>query len=163
MMDPPATIAPPSRRELLLLGTTVISLLFAFAAPAAHQTPSRLAAEAPPLPAGTTFSAEGKVVIITGSSRGIGKGIAQVFAEAGASVIVNSRHLEEAEATAAELIAAGGVASAFAGDVSVEADVRSMVRTAVDRYGGLDVLCANAGVIPDEIISEIEKRVPGGS
>ena len=136
MIDPPSpSVAPPSRRELLLLGTTVASLLFAFAAPAARQAPmtapARLAAEAPPLPAGTTFSAAGKVVIVTGSSRGIGKGIAQVFAEAGASVIVNSRHLEEAEVTAAELVAAGGVASAVAGDVSVEADMEALVAAAV--------------------------------
>lgn len=118
----------------------------------------RLARERPALrvlPAGHTFTAAGRTVVVTGSSRGIGKGIAMVFAEAGANVIINSRHLDEAEATAAELVAAGGEASAFAGDVSSEADMQALMATAVERYGGLDVVCANAGIIPDETMEGV--------
>ena len=155
--------APPTRRELLLAAVAAVSLLFAFlptSAPRPGMLPvsQRLARERPALrvlPAGHTFTAAGRTVVVTGSSRGIGKGIAMVFAEAGANVIINSRHLDEAEATAAELVAAGGEASAFAGDVSSEADMQALMATAVERYGGLDVVCANAGIIPDETMEGV--------
>jgi len=106
-------------------------------------------------PAGPTFSQAGRVVIVTGASKGIGKGIAMVFAEAGASVLVTSRHMDEANAAAADIVAAGFVASAFEGDVGVEASVVDMVATAVARYGAVDVICANAGIIPDESIENL--------
>ena len=100
-----------------------------------------------------------KSVVVTGASKGIGKGIAQVFAAAGARVLVVARHHEAAEATAAQLRAAGGTAAAFAGDVTVTADMQAMAKAAVDRHGGLDVLCANAGIFPQvklELMSEDE-------
>ena len=155
MMEPTSSSSslPLSRRELFLSALTVTSLLFAAAT--LHTTPAappRLVGEPAPLPAGTTFTQAGRTVVITGSSKGIGKGMALVFAEAGANVLVNSRHLDEAEAVAQEIIASGGVASAFAGDVSVEADVQAMMAAAVERYGGIDVVCANAGVIPDKTL-----------
>jgi 3-oxoacyl-[acyl-carrier protein] reductase len=61
-------------------------------------------------------SIEGRSVIVTGASRGIGKGIAQVFANKGAQVLVVSRNLGPAEATASEICAVGGKASALAAD-----------------------------------------------
>ena len=100
-----------------------------------------------------------KSVVVTGASKGIGKGIAQVFAAAGARVLVVARHHEAAEATAAQLRAAGGTAAAFAGDVTVKADMQAMAKAAVDHHGGLDVLCANAGIFPQvklELMSEDE-------
>ena len=90
-------------------------------------------------------SIEGRSVIVTGASKGIGKGIARVFAGKGARVLLAARDLSQAEAAAAEI---GGVASAIAADVSrVEDNVR-MAQTAIERHGGIDILCCNAGIFP---------------
>ncbi len=90
-------------------------------------------------------SLAGKTVIVTGASKGIGRGIARRFGEAGLNVLVVSRNLEEGEKVAAEI---GAHASAFAGDVSVPGDCSAMAACAIDRYGSIDVLCANAGIFP---------------
>lgn len=93
-------------------------------------------------------SMEGRSVIVTGGSKGIGKGIARAFASNGARVLVVGRDLAQAQATVDDLTAAGGTASAFAGDVCSEPDMQAMAAAAVERHGGLDVLCANAGIFP---------------
>ncbi|HYJ17797.1 MAG TPA: 3-oxoacyl-ACP reductase FabG [Burkholderiales bacterium] len=100
-------------------------------------------------------SLKGKSVIVTGGSKGIGKGIASVFAGHGAKVLIVARNLKEAEATAQELTKAGGTASACTGDVTRLADMQAAAKTAVDRYGGLDVLCANAGIFPQAKIEDL--------
>ena len=100
-------------------------------------------------------SLKGKSVIVTGSSKGIGKGIATVFAGHGAKVLIVARHLKDAEATAAELTKAGGTASAFAADVTKLSDMQAMAKAAADRHGGLDVLCANAGIFPQAKIEDL--------
>jgi 3-oxoacyl-[acyl-carrier protein] reductase len=104
-------------------------------------------------------SLKGKSVIVTGGSKGIGKGIARVFAGFGAKVLIAARQLKDAEATAHELTKAGGTASAFAADVTKLADMQAMAKAAVDRHGGLDVLCANAGIFPQ---AKIEEMSPEG-
>jgi 3-oxoacyl-[acyl-carrier protein] reductase len=93
-------------------------------------------------------SIKGKSVIVTGASKGIGKGIARVFAQHGAKVLVVGRDLKSAESTAKEFEQAGGTASGFSADVTKLADMEKMAKTAADRYGSVDVLCANAGVFP---------------
>jgi 3-oxoacyl-[acyl-carrier protein] reductase len=93
-------------------------------------------------------SINGKSVIVTGASKGIGKGIARVFARNGAKVLVVGRDLKAAEATAQEFVAAGGTASGFSADVTRFEDMEKMARAAAERYGGIDVLCANAGIFP---------------
>jgi 3-oxoacyl-[acyl-carrier protein] reductase len=93
-------------------------------------------------------SLKGKSVIVTGASKGIGKGIARVFARHGAKVLVVGRDLEAAEATARELVAAGGTASGFSADVTKLEDMEEMAKAAAERHGGIDVLCANAGIFP---------------
>jgi 3-oxoacyl-[acyl-carrier protein] reductase len=90
-------------------------------------------------------SIKGRSVVVTGASKGIGKGIARVFANQGAKVLVVSRNLAEAEATAAEI---GNGASGFAADVTSPDSMRAMAAAAVERHGGIDVLCANAGIFP---------------
>jgi 3-oxoacyl-[acyl-carrier protein] reductase len=90
----------------------------------------------------------GRSVIVTGSSKGIGRGIALRFGLAGCKVLVVSRQLSEAQAVADELVAAGGEARAFAADVTRPADMAAMAQTAVDSFGGIDILCANAGIFP---------------
>ena len=100
-------------------------------------------------------SLKGKSVIVTGGSKGIGKGIARVFAGHGAKVLIVARHLKGAEATAQEFAKAGGTASAFAGDVTKLSDMQAMAKAAADRHGGIDVLCANAGIFPQAKIEEM--------
>src|SRR6266478_525383 len=93
-------------------------------------------------------SLEGRSVIVTGASKGIGRGIALRFGLAGCRVLVVSRQLREAEAVAAEIAAAGGSALAWAADVSRRADMQDMAGAAMEAFGGIDVLCANAGIFP---------------
>ncbi|MFZ2868565.1 3-oxoacyl-ACP reductase FabG [Zavarzinia sp.] len=97
----------------------------------------------------------GRSVIVTGASKGIGRGIALRFGEVGARVLVVSRKLAEADAVAAEITAAGGTASGFAADVAKSADTKSMAARAVELHGGIDILCANAGIFPTVPLSEM--------
>jgi 3-oxoacyl-[acyl-carrier protein] reductase len=93
-------------------------------------------------------SIQGRSVIVTGSSKGIGRGIALRFALAGCRVLVVSRKRSEAEVVAAEIVAAGGTALGVAADVSRQADMQAMAQAAVESFGGIDILCANAGIFP---------------
>jgi 3-oxoacyl-[acyl-carrier protein] reductase len=95
-------------------------------------------------------SIAGRSVLVTGGTKGIGKGIARVFAKTGANVVITGRDEATAAAAAEELGALGGGAVTYAlGDVADQAACRAMVAAAVERNGGLDVLCANAGIFPD--------------
>lgn len=87
---------------------------------------------------------EGKCVLITGASRGIGRALAARFIREGARVAINGRDAARLEATAAEL----GAAVAVAGDLSTAAVCDGVVRATVAALGGLDVLINNAGVFP---------------
>jgi 3-oxoacyl-[acyl-carrier protein] reductase len=104
-------------------------------------------------------SLEGRSVIVTGGSKGIGKGIARVFARAGAHVLLAARDEESLRAAADELRAtsAGRVETVVA-DVSRVGDCRRLAETAVERFGGLDVLCANAGVFPDKPLVDLTEE-----
>ena len=93
-------------------------------------------------------SVEGRSVIVTGSSKGIGKGIATVFANQGARVLIVARGLSDAEATAAEIRESSGTASAFSADVTKSEELDAMAAAATERHGGIDVLCCNAGIFP---------------
>lgn len=88
-------------------------------------------------------SVKGKSVIVTGGSKGIGKGIARVFARNGADVTIAARGDEAGKAAAGEL------GATFAScDVSDWDSVKSLVDGVAERCGGIDILCANAGVFP---------------
>ena len=103
-------------------------------------------------------SIAGRSVVVTGASKGIGRGIAKVFASKGARVLVVARHLEPAQAAAKEITASGGTAYALAADVSNWPEMQHMAAVALDQMGGIDVLCANAGIFPaaklDDLTSE---------
>jgi len=100
-------------------------------------------------------SIAGRSVIVTGASKGIGKGIAKVFCQKGAKVLVAARNLEEAEACAEELRRAGGTATARAGDVTKIRDMQMLADTAATVHGGIDILCANAGIYPQVKIEDL--------
>lgn len=93
-------------------------------------------------------SIKGRSTIVTGASKGIGRGIAKVFAAQGAKIMVVARGEEAAGATVEEIRSAGGTAEYCLCDVSDWDSVQSMVRTTVETFGGIDILCANAGVFP---------------
>ena len=95
-------------------------------------------------------SVEGLSVLVTGGSKGIGRGIARVFARAGANVTVTGRDEQALARCAAEL----GVATVVA-DVARPEDCRLAAQAAVDRFGGIDVLCANAGVFPEARLADL--------
>ncbi len=87
-----------------------------------------------------------KVAIITGAGRGIGRGIASVFADEGARVVVVNRSEKSGIETVKIIEASGGEAFFVQADISINSDVERMARSAVDRYGRIDILCQNAGV-----------------
>ncbi|MFC7053976.1 3-oxoacyl-ACP reductase FabG [Hansschlegelia quercus] len=93
-----------------------------------------------------------RVAVVTGGTKGIGKGIARGFANAGYAVLVVSRNAAEADAVAAEI---GNGASGFAADVSDQASSEAMAAAALDRYGRIDALLANAGIFPAAKLSDM--------
>ncbi len=94
---------------------------------------------------GNTMRVKGKSIIVTGSGGGIGEGIAKRLAAEGAQVIVNDINAKSGQDVVAQIMAAGGVASFFAADVTQSGDVKALVAAAVARHGKLDVMVNNAG------------------
>lgn len=90
---------------------------------------------------------DGKSVIITGAAKGIGRACAEVFAREGARLVLNDVDEPGLEQTAASL-GDGAEVVTVVGDVSVEEDARRIVAAAIESFGGLDSLVANAGIIP---------------
>ena len=106
-------------------------------------------------------SLAGRVVIVTGGARGIGKAIALRCAAEGASVVIADIEGEGAAQTAAQIEALGGQALAVRTDVSAAESVGAMVAAALDRFGRIDVLVNNAAIVdlarqPSDLISEQE-------
>src|SRR6267378_3040213 len=91
---------------------------------------------------------EGKVVVITGASSGIGEATALLLAECGARVVLGVRGSDRLEALATRIADAGGEAAYARTDVKRRDDLSNLVRLACERYGKLDVLVNNAGVMP---------------
>ena len=97
-------------------------------------------------PGNDLFRLDGKTAVVTGASSGLGVVFARALAGAGASVVVSARRLDRLEKLAAEIERDGGRALAVACDVAVEDDVDALAAAAVDRFGRVDVLVANAGI-----------------
>ena len=94
------------------------------------------------------FDLSGKVALITGSSRGIGKAIAASMAAQGASVAVSSRTSEDCDKVAAEIHALGGDAVAIRCDINHREELESLVDKSLEAYGQIDILVCNAAVNP---------------
>jgi 3-oxoacyl-[acyl-carrier protein] reductase len=100
-------------------------------------------------------SLQGRSAIVTGGSKGIGRGIAETFAAVGVNVLVTARNEADLEATVSALAGQPGNVSGLSADVSNPEDCRRAVETAVDRHGGLDIVCANAGIFPSGRLEEL--------
>src|SRR6201995_6067756 len=109
-------------------------------------------------------SIAGRAVVVTGGTRGIGKGIASVFARNGAKVLITGRDAEAARTAAEELHAqaqaaqAPGEVSYLLADTASREHCRRVAAIATERLGGVDVLCANAGIFPDARLEDLTEE-----
>ncbi len=94
------------------------------------------------------FDLSSKVAIVTGSSRGIGRAIAERFAEHGAKVVISSRSREACEDVVQAITERGGEAFAHACNIGVQEELESLVTATLERWGGIDILVCNAAVNP---------------
>lgn len=101
---------------------------------------------------------EGKVAIITGSTKGIGRSMASRYAREGATVAIVSRNAEQCAAVAAEIVAEGGKAIAASGDISQLDDIHRIVDLVVEKAGKVDILVNNAGVVELEPLENITEQ-----
>jgi 3-oxoacyl-[acyl-carrier protein] reductase len=100
-------------------------------------------------------SLQGRSAIVTGGSKGIGRGIATTLAAAGVNVLVTARNQADLDAAVAELADLPGQATGLAADVTNPQDCRRAVEFAVEQYGGLDIVCANAGIFPSGRLEDL--------
>ena len=106
----------------------------------------------------------GKVAIVTGAASGMGKAIAELFAQEGAKVVASDLNAEGVQAVVNGITAKGGTAIAVTANVAKEEDVQNLVDTAVKTYGTVDILINNAGIMDNfvpaaEITDELWERV----
>ena len=99
---------------------------------------------------------EGKVVVITGASSGLGEATARMLSAQGAVVVLGARRVDRIEALAKELSDAGGRALALQTDVTRAADLQRLVDAAVEKFGRIDVLVNNAGLMPSSPLERLK-------
>ena len=107
---------------------------------------------------------QGKVAVITGAASGMGQSMALLFSAEGAKIVAADWHQESLDAVVAEIKAAGGEVVGVQGNVALKADCERVIDTAVATYGGLDILCNNAGVMDQfqpvgELDDDVYERV----
>ncbi|NQX71823.1 SDR family oxidoreductase [Paenibacillus alba] len=106
----------------------------------------------------------GKVAVVTGAASGMGKAIAELFAEEGAKVVVSDLRVETAQTVVSGIEAKGGTAIAIAANVAKEEDVQHLIDTTVKEYGTVDILINNAGIMDNfvpagDLTDELWERV----
>jgi NAD(P)-dependent dehydrogenase (short-subunit alcohol dehydrogenase family) len=107
---------------------------------------------------------EGKAAVITGAASGMGRAMALLFSAEGAKIVAADWHQESLDAVVAEVKAAGGQVVGVQGNVAKQEDCEAIIGTAVSAYGGIDVLCNNAGVMDQfqgvgELADDVYERV----
>jgi len=95
---------------------------------------------------------QGKIALITGAARGVGKVIAERFAQEGASVVINDIDLKEADGVAQGMTREGFGAIALRADVSKGTEVEAMMDEVIGKYGRIDILVNNAGVFAQSVL-----------
>lgn len=100
-------------------------------------------------------SLQGRSAIVTGGSKGIGRGIAEILARAGVNVVITGRNQSDIDTAIAGLAQAPGTVTGVAADVASPDDCRQVVAAAVERHGGLDIVCANAGIFPSGRLEDL--------
>ncbi|WP_211830152.1 3-oxoacyl-ACP reductase FabG [Kistimonas asteriae] len=100
----------------------------------------------------------GRSVLITGASKGIGKGVANVFAEKGCKVLLAARNEALLSEAVSSIRAGGGTADYCCTDVTDAQAVQAAVDQAVQRFGGLDILCCNAGIFPNTRLKKMTAK-----
>jgi dehydrogenase/reductase SDR family member 4 len=116
------------------------------------------------MPFHQSFDLTGKVALITGSTKGIGRAIAECFAEAGAKVVISSRKQDKCDEVAAAIKAAGGEAIGVACNISYKEQLQSLVQATIKQWGHIDVLVCNAAVNPhygslEKLTDEVFERM----
>ena len=101
----------------------------------------------------------GKVVVITGASSGIGEAMAREYSKMGAKVVLGARREEELKRVADDIKAAGGEVAYAACDVVSEEECKRLIDTAIDNFGGIDVLICNAGLSMRALFDECDLKV----
>ncbi|PTL35367.1 beta-ketoacyl-ACP reductase [Candidatus Methylomirabilis limnetica] len=107
---------------------------------------------------GAAIGLEGKVAVITGGSRGIGRAIAMRLSAEGAKVAICGRNLAAAEEVVAEIEATGATGMAVAADVSRESDAEALIQASIKRFGRLDILVNNAGITRDGLLVRMKEE-----
>jgi 3-oxoacyl-[acyl-carrier protein] reductase len=133
------------------LGWLLLLAALALCAPQFAQAVSKPKAATPAAAAVPARRLEGKIALVTGSSRGIGRAIAERLAADGATVVINSRTAESAAPAVAAIEAAGGRAVAIPADMANVAEVRRLYAQVKERFGRLDIVVNNAGILPPAV------------
>ncbi len=103
------------------------------------------------------FSLQGRVALVTGASQGIGREVALVLAEGGATVAVAARNEEKLQSLVQEIESKGGKAAAFQLDVASEDAIKSTVKAIIAQFGKIDILVNNAGITRDQLFMRMKR------
>lgn len=102
------------------------------------------------------YDLNGKIAIVTGARRGIGRGIALLLAQNGAKVVVTDIDQADCQKVVNEIKQLGGDGFALKVDVTLEEDIKNMVKSTIDKYGRIDILVNNAGIFVQEPLDQME-------
>ena len=100
-----------------------------------------------------------RVAIVTGAGQGIGEGIAKVFAQSGAKVVVATRSADNGQQTVDDICSAGGVAMLIQCDVGRRTEIERMVDETAERWGRVDIAVHNAAIFPINSVAEMSDEV----